>query len=99
MFWTIVGAILFCFIGIPIILLLISRKEFWILLGSIILLGICGIIIYIALLSKNETLYKILFLCGIGVIIGLFQFLWGKLWSKSPSEENNDLNIEHKTEE
>jgi uncharacterized membrane protein HdeD (DUF308 family) len=73
MFLTIVGAILFCFIGIPIIILLISRKEFWILLGSIILLIIVGIAVFFAIRSHNETLYKILFFCGIVGIIGLIQ--------------------------
>jgi hypothetical protein len=38
MFWTIVGALVFFFIGLPIIFSLITSKEFWKLVGFLLVI-------------------------------------------------------------
>lgn len=53
MFWAIVGALLFVFVGIPILLNLMAIKEFWyLILGVVVVLGV---IIAIIVSSDNES--------------------------------------------
>ena len=53
MFWAIVGALLFVFIGIPILLNLVVIKEFWYFVFGVIV--VIGIIIGIILLSDGDS--------------------------------------------
>jgi hypothetical protein len=54
MFWTIVGALAFFFIGIPLIIELLGMKEFWGCLFLIILL-LVAVVIGFLVFNKKKT--------------------------------------------
>jgi len=59
MFWTIVGALLFVFVGIPLILNLLTSKGFWILTGYLMIMGL-AILGCLLMLKYNHFFYGLL---------------------------------------
>lgn len=51
MFWTIVAALLFVFAGIPIILAMMSTREFWILVAFVIVI----MVLFVTLTSRGQS--------------------------------------------
>ena len=92
MFWTIVGALLFVFVVLPVLaaifIALITSKTFWKLLGVTII--IIGSLIW--LLSKGETFENASIKISLFIVFILIAWLIGTHERKHPVSSSKEWN-------